>query len=85
MQVTISQRRQTSFNLDINLLERLKALAKRENRSLNNYVECVLSDIAFGEPNDITAASIRDARKGKYVGEPLDPTNAETLLKSAGL
>ena len=56
MQVTISQRRQTSFNLDIKLLERLKALAKRENRSLNNYVECVLSDIAFGEPNDITAA-----------------------------
>ena len=85
MQVTISQRRQTSFNLDIKLLERLKALAKRENRSLNNYVECVLSDIAFGEPNDITAASIRDAREGKYVGEPLDPTNAETLLKSTGL
>ena len=40
---------------------------------------------SFNQPNEITAASIKDAREGKYVGEPLDPTNAETLLKSAGL
>ena len=40
---------------------------------------------SFKQPNEITAASIKDAREGKYVGEPLDPTNAETLLKSAGL
>ena len=40
---------------------------------------------SFNQPNEITAASIKDAREGKYVGEPLDPTNAETLLKSDGL
>ena len=40
---------------------------------------------SFNQPNEITAASIKDAREGKYVGEPLDPTNAETLLKSTGL
>ena len=43
---------QTAFRLDSELLRRLKVLAKRENRSLNNYVETVLMDVAYDEPNN---------------------------------
>lgn len=39
--------------------------AKKENRSLNNYVETVLMDIAYNEPNDETIAAIEEARSGK--------------------
>lgn len=31
-----------TFRLDSELLEKLKEAAKREHRSLNNYVECLL-------------------------------------------
>ena len=32
----------TAFRLDSNLLDMLKSAAKREHRSLNNFVECLL-------------------------------------------
>ena len=35
----------TSFRLPAELLEELKECAKATNRSLNNYVECLLMDI----------------------------------------
>ena len=45
------------FRLDIDLLDRLKELAKNEHRSLNNYVECVLLDVAYRKPNAETIDS----------------------------
>ena len=33
----------TAFRLDSNLLDMLKSAAKREHRSLNNFVECLLT------------------------------------------
>ncbi|MBR0501332.1 MAG: hypothetical protein IJJ72_10130 [Bacteroidales bacterium] len=47
------------------MISRLKVKAKKENRSLNNYVETVLMDIAYSEQNDETIAAIEEARSGK--------------------
>ena len=52
----VIERKQTAFRLATDLLERLKVLAKKDNRSLNNYVESVLMEIAYREPNAETKA-----------------------------
>ena len=49
---TIARKVQTAFRFDSELLRRLKIKAKQENRSLNNYVETVLMDIVYDEPNE---------------------------------
>ena len=64
MEATIS-RKQTSFRLRSDLMERLKINAKKENRTLNNYVESVLLDIVFDEPNEVTKAAIAEAMSGE--------------------
>ena len=85
MEAAIPQKKATMFRLNVDLIDRLKELAKREHRSLNNYVECVLLDAAYNEPNAETIAAIKEAREGRYVGGEIDPTSVESLLKSAGL
>ena len=72
---TTSIKTQTAFRFDSELLRRLKIKAKQENRSLNNYVETVLMDIVYDEPNDTTLEAIDDARKQKH----LTPMKAEQL------
>lgn len=64
MQTTTSKV-QTAFRFDRELLSRLKIKAKQENRSLNNYVETVLMDIVYHEPNEETIEAIKEARSGK--------------------
>ena len=64
METTIV-RRPASFRLRADLLEGLKRNAARENRTLNNYVESVLLDIVYDEPNEETKAAIREAMSGK--------------------
>ena len=56
---------QTAFRFDKELIRRLKIKAKKENRSLNNYVETVLMDIVYDEPNDETIEAINEVRSGK--------------------
>ena len=58
-------RKPASFRLRVDLLEGLKKNAARENRTLNNYVESVLRDIVYHEPNDETVAAIEEARLNK--------------------
>ena len=58
-------RKPASFRLRADLLEGLKRNAARENRTLNNYVESVLLDIVYHEPNDVTKAAIVEAQSGK--------------------
>jgi hypothetical protein len=58
-------RKPVSFRLRTDLLERLKKNAARENRTLNNYVESVLLDIVYDEPNEVTKATIQEARSGR--------------------
>lgn len=58
----IIERKQTSFRLSVDLVKRLKLAAKKENRSLNNFVESALMDIVYNEPNTVTLAAIEEAR-----------------------
>jgi len=64
METTI-RRKPTSFRLRGDIIEGLKRNAARENRTLNNYVESVLLDVVYSEPNEITKAAIREATSGK--------------------
>lgn len=41
MDIALPKKNQ-SFRLPVELLDKLKLLAKRQNRSLNNYVETIL-------------------------------------------
>ena len=72
---------QTAFRLDKDLISRLKAKAKKANRSLNNYVETVLMDIVYDEPNDETVSAIEEARSGKPL-ERLDVDNLDDFVAS---
>lgn len=80
------QRKATMFRLNIDLLERLKEMARREHRSLNNFVECVLLDVAYSEPNETTKAAIEEAKSGKLRDvPPVDTSSVEAMFKSMGL
>ena len=56
MEVAI--KKQTTFRLDSDLLDALKSAAKREHRSLNNFVECILREVIYTEPNEETKKAI---------------------------
>ena len=82
----IALKRNQSFRLSIDLIERLKLLAKRQNRSLNNYVETLLLDAAYHEPNAETIAAMKEAESGVLRQEkPLDLSSIEAMDKSMGL
>ncbi|MBR3743993.1 MAG: toxin-antitoxin system HicB family antitoxin [Bacteroidales bacterium] len=76
---TASVKVQTAFRLSKELIDRLKVKAQKENRSLNNYVETVLMDIAYDEPNDETVAAIEEARSEKVL-EKMDVDKLEDLV-----
>lgn len=76
-----SLRKPTMFRLKTDLIDRLKIAAKRENRSLNNYVESVLMDVVYHEPNAETHAAIEEAKRGEYAGA-VDMTSIESMIKS---
>jgi len=78
------QKKAQSFRLPVDLIERLKKLARQQNRSLNNFVECALIDLAYSEPNAETRAALKEARSGKLQG-PLDVSSVEAMYKSMGL
>lgn len=72
------------FRLPVSLLEKLKELARKDRRSLNNYVECLLLDAVYNEPNEETIASLEEAKAGHLEG-PLDTSSVEAMLKSMNL
>ncbi len=82
----IALKKNQSFRLPVELIERLKQLAKRQNRSLNNYVETLLLDAAYHEPNATTIAAMKEAESGILRNAPaLDMTSIEAMEKSMGL
>ena len=80
MQAT-SVKVQTAFRFDKELVRRLKIKAKKENRSLNNYVETVLMDIVYDEPNDETIEAINEVRSGKNLAK-LDTEKFDEFVAS---
>lgn len=83
MEIAIQKKAQ-SFRLPVELIERLKKMARMQNRSLNNFVECALIELAYSEPNKTTRDAINEAKAGKLQG-PIDPSSLEALYKSMGL
>jgi predicted transcriptional regulator len=81
MGTTVTAKRITTFRLSEELLERLKVLAKKENRSLNNFVEYTLMEIAYNEPNEETIAAMKEAESGVEL-ETLDVDNFRSYVKS---
>lgn len=82
----IALKKNQSFRLSVDLIERLKQLAKRQNRSLNNYVETVLLDVAYHEPNAETLAAMREAEsRAMDAVSPLDMSSIDAMEKSMGL
>lgn len=72
------------FRLPVYLLDKLKELAKKDRRSLNNYVECLLLDAVYREPNEETIMAMNEAKAGKLEG-PIDTSSVEAMLKSLDL
>lgn len=82
----IIEKKIAMFRLRADLIDRLKEMARKERRSLNNFVENELLNIAYSEPNDVTIAAIEEARSGKLKGTtPVDTSSIEAMFKSAGL
>lgn len=82
----IALRKNQSFRLSVELIDRLKQLAKRQNRSLNNYVETLLLDAAYHESNAVTLAAMKEAESGALDNEPaLDMSSIEAMEKSMGI
>lgn len=56
---------QTAFRLEKELIEELKEQARKNKRSLNNYVELILSKVVEKEPNDETIEAIEETMHNK--------------------
>ena len=80
METTIT-RIQTAFRLSTELLKRLKTEARKQNRSLNNYVESVLMDAVYRTPNAQTMAAVKEAREDKNL-ETINLDNLEGFIES---
>ncbi len=72
------------FRLHAELIDRLKQLAARDNRSLNNYVETVLMDVAYNTPNATTVAAMNEAQNDENL-TTVDMNSYESFLKSLDL
>lgn len=81
MNTVAVDRKQTAFRLRTDLLDRLKVAAKKENRSLNNYVESVLLDAVYREPNEETLTAMKDTKENGNL-ETLDLDNFEKYVES---
>lgn len=80
METTIA-RTQTAFRLSNELLKRLKTEARKQNRSLNNFVESVLMDAVYRTPNAKTLAAVKEARENDNL-ETINLDNLEGFIDS---
>ena len=81
MKAEITDRKQTAFRLRKDLLEKLKKEAAKENRSVNNYVETLLLDAVYREPNEETLAAMREIESGTEL-EALDMDDFDKFIAS---
>ena len=83
---TITKRPRTRAYLRLRpqLFERLKAEADIRHTSFNSYVESLLSDAVYNEPNDETIEAIEESRRGEYAGT-VNLSSMEAFKRSMGL
>ena len=79
---TATVRKPISFRFREDVIVRLKQRAALANRSLNNYVESVLLDVVYNEPNEVTKAAIEEAKNRKYYPENELYSSAEELMNA---
>lgn len=85
MNIALTKKNQ-SFRLSVDLIDRLRQLAKLQNRSLNNFVETLLLDAAYSEPNETTLRAMEEARSGALRNTaPVDLSSVEAMERSMGL
>lgn len=78
-------RKNQSFRLPVELIDRLKRLAMLNHRSLDNYVETLLADATYHTPNAVTLAAMREAESGALKDVPaLDLSSIEAMERSMG-
>lgn len=77
----LNKKKQIAFRLNEQLLVKLKKAAKKENRSLSNYVECILYESLERTPNIITRNSMKDAEGGIEL-EKLNLDSLEDFTKN---
>lgn len=77
-------RKSAMFRLRTELLDRLKQLAAHDNRSLNNYVETILMDVAFHTPNATTRQAMIEAQDDKNLTS-VNMDNFDSFLSSLDL
>ena len=81
MSTAYTLRKQTSFRLSTELIEKLQIEAKRRNRSLNNLVESVLMAFLADRPNKTTLAAMKEAESSDSL-ETLDLNNFRSFVDS---
>lgn len=83
----------TSFRLNAELVEKMKAAAKASNRSLNNFVESILLNVMYHDTAEsITMAAIEEAKaqqeaykNNTLTPKPIDLSSVDNMLKSMGI
>ena len=75
------ERKQTAFRLRKDLMDKLKKDAAKQNRSVNNYVETLLLDAVYREPNEETLEAMREVESGTEL-ETLDMENFRKYVAS---
>ncbi|HTO16405.1 MAG TPA: hypothetical protein VLZ83_11580 [Edaphocola sp.] len=81
MNMETIERKQTAFRLRKDLMDRLKKDAAKQNRSVNNYVETLLLDAVYREPNEETLEAMREVESGIEL-ENLDMENFRKYVAS---
>ena len=81
---TTVKRIATSFRLPMDLLEKLRAEAQKQHRSLNNLVEVFLLESLYREPNATTLAAMAEVKSDAALDELTDENidNLEDYIKS---
>jgi len=70
----------TAFRLNSDLVTKLKELAKKDNRSLNNYVENILSRIVYSDTNKETIDAIKEAQHPENLDD-FDMLSLDNMIK----
>lgn len=78
------QRTRAYLRLRPQLVERLRTEASKRHTSFNSYVERILADAVFDEPNAETVAAIEESRRGEYAGI-VQTSSFDAFKRSMGL
>ena len=82
MDITLEKKAHV-FRLPVFLLDKLKELAAKDRRSLNNYVEGILLDALYHEPNEVTIHAMKEVESKALDNEPnIDLSSIEAMDRS---